>query len=321
MKSGIQSFVFLTWLFFLPTAFALEPNSDENREWWAGEESYTIHLKGEMMLSDILDTGIRPRHVPALGHHSLQFQAKSLSLIFSSGEIIQTKNGYGRIYVGEDQQILNITYYEDYNTGIDEALERLLGARPVFDGGGRSVEDLIDRINEVRKAEDHWVDRPFGIGKKNIDDYWGGSVVAGRSHDVKRPFRFITTVIRNYNDRERDRPDRNPMGVLLAPPEGYEHISFEYVTTPTDPNATPMPYLSPLEQAQKLSENIQNRDKATKVEDLAPQPTHVTRGDTPKSNPEDQTKGEVIFLIVLAALGILGVVISIYFYTRKYNRK
>lgn len=256
-----------------------------------------------------------------MGGYLLQFQSTSVTFKFSDGSEIVTEDGYGRIYVGKNYEILNVTFYENYDTGIDEALTRLLGLRKTLDGGGSSIEEIIQKIQVVRDADWHYVDKPIGIGKKSISEFWGASVIARNSFNQERPFRFITTAFRNYKVRDRDRPDRNPMGALLTPPKGYEHISFEYVTTPTDPNATPMPYLSPLEQAQKLSENIQNRDKATKVEDLAPQPTPVTRGDTPKSNPEDQTKGEVILLIVLAALGILGLVISIYFYTRKYNRK
>lgn len=317
MKTGIQSLLVTTWFFFFSTAFALDPNSEKNQKWWAGEEIYTIKLQGEMLLSDILDAGIKPRHVGGMGGHLLQFQSKSVTFVFTNGGEIKTKNGYGELYVGSDHRIMNVTFYENYDTGIDEALERLLDVRSLFDGGGRSVEELTDRINEVRNAEGHWVDRPFGLGKKNIDDYWGGSVVAGRSHDKQLPFRFITTVIRNYKDREKDRPDRNPMGVLLEPPEGYEHISFEYVTTPTDPNATPIPYLSPLEQAQKLTENLEKRQEALESEAPAPQFTPTAEPDTDKKLPYDKPSRRIYAVILL----IVVLSLASYFAIRRLKRE
>jgi hypothetical protein len=292
---------------FIPfgLTLALDPESRENRIWWAGNETYTIHLHGEMTLSDILDAGIRPRHVPGLGHAVLQFHAKSLSLVFSNGDTVDTKNGYGRIYIGDNNHILNITFYEDYDTGIDEALDRLLELKSVFNDVGLSVEELKHKIDQVRNAEDNWVPDDFGIGKKILNEFWGGSVMAGQSFNPNKPFRFKFTAIRNYKNREQDRPARNPMGVLLEPPKGYAHISFEYVTTPTDPNATPLPYLSPLEQAQLVSKNLEKRKVTLSGEDVIPQVTPTVDAEDGKQNSNSTTGNRLILFISLAiCLGI-----------------
>lgn len=306
---------------FIPfgCSLALEPNSSENRKWWAGDEAYTLRLQGEMTLSDILDAGIQPRHVPGLGHAVLQFQSKSISFLFSNGDAIETKNGYGRIYIGENNHILNITFYEDYDTGIDEALDRLLELRSVFSDVGLSNEEIIRKIDQVRNAEDHWVPDDFGIGRKRLDEFWGGSVMAGQSFNSKNPFRFKYTVIRNYKNRDQDRPARNPIGVLLEPPKGYEHISFDYVTTPTDPNATPPPYLSPLEQAELVSENLEKRQISLTEEDITPQLT-----PTVKPNTDDISEVEILKMpnkpIYLTVTVILGFCLVGYLAIRRVKR-
>jgi hypothetical protein len=261
MKNLQKFLAAVGWVCLATNTLALDPNSEENIKWWAGDESYTINLEGEMTLRDILDSGIRPRHVGAMGSHLLLFQSSSVEFVFSNGDTIQTKNGYGELYVGADHRIMNITFYENYHTGIDEAFDRMLEMMPSLDGGGITIKELRDNIERVRNAEDHWVAERFGIGTAKLDEFWRANVTASQSFNRERPFRFIFTMRRNYVNRDRERPERNPMGTLLEPPEGYEHISFEYVTTPTSPNAMTIPMLSPLEQAEKLSENIQKRNQ------------------------------------------------------------
>lgn len=304
---------------FIPfeCSLALDPNSSENRKWWAGDEAYTIRLQGEMTLIDILDAGIQPRHVPGLGHAVLQFQSKSISFVFSNGDAIETKNGYGRIYIGENNHILNITFYEDYDTGIDEALERLLKLRSVFSDIDLSNEEIMQKIDQVRNAEDHWVPDDFGIGRKRLDEFWGGSVMAGQSFNSKKPFRFKFTVIRNYKNREQDRPARNPIGVLLEPPKGYEHISFDYVTTPTEPNATPLPYLSPMEQAQLVSKNIEKRQISLTKEDIIPQLKPTVKPNIDDTNSVDKSTNPTYLIFTV----ILGLSLVSYFAIRKLKNR
>ena len=307
---------------FIPfrASFALDPDSSENRKWWEGNENYTIRLQGEMTLTEILDADIRPRHVAGMGSHLLQFQAQSISFVFPGGKEIKTKDGYGQIYVGSDHRLLNITFYENYDTGIDEAQERLLKIQTVLDGGGVSISELNQKIDQVRNAEDHWVPDDFGIGKREMSEFWGVSVMAGQSFNPVKPFRFKFTAMRNYENRERDRPARNPMGVLLEPPKGYEHISFDYVSTPTDPNATPLPYLSPLEQAQLVSENLEKRQISITEEDITPQLT-----PTVKPNTEDVSEDDILMKptksIYLTIIIILGFCLVSYLAFRKKKRK
>lgn len=310
----MKMFLIMISLFSLGSSLALDPNSSENRKWWAGNENYTIRLQGEMTLTDILDADIRPRHIPGMGSHLLQFQAKSVSFVFSGGKEINTKDGYGQIYVGSDHRILNITFYEDYDTGIDEAHERLLKIRTVLDGGGVSISELNQKIDEVRNAEEHWVPDDFGVGKKRLDEFWGVFIMAGQSFKSVKPFRFKFTAMRNYKNRERDRPERNPMGVLLEPPEGYEHISFDYVTTPTDPNATPLPYLSPLKQAQLVSENFEKRQISLTEEDITPQLKPTIEPST-DDIVDKSTKSIYVIVIVL-----LGLCLFSYFAIRRVKR-
>jgi hypothetical protein len=283
-------------------------------KWWAGDESYIININDEMILSDILDAGIHPRHVPGLGHDTLQFQAKSVTFVFTSGNRLTTFNGYGRIYVGENHHILNIVFYEKHDTGIDEAYQRMAEMMPALNGGGISDKELRDNIERVRNAENHWVAKSFGVGAKEVDKFWRANVTASQSFNPKKPFRFIFTVSRIYQNRERDRPKRNTMGVLLVPPKGYEHISFKYITSPTDPNATPIPYLSPLEKARQLADNVRRSEESAKNLSTLPD------GESNKSNcviENSKNSTGIIVAYIVAVAVVLGFGVAYFVFMRK----
>ena len=253
-------FFFLILWCFLSRLEAQETtrSSAANKEWWAGNSEYTLRLDEELMLQDCLDVGIRPRHVPAMGGHTLEFRSKSFTLVYPNGKSIKSRKGYGRLSVGADYRVTTIKFYELEYTGLDECLDRLMEYREVFDGGGKTIEELEAQVLVVRKAGNHWVDKTFGVGKfsrnEPLTQFWLGGAKASRSHNKELPFKFIITATRRFENK-KDRPEYNELGVLLKSPEGYKDISMAYVSPPLNLNARPI--LTPQENSKFLAKKLE----------------------------------------------------------------
>lgn len=290
-------------------------NSAENKEWWDGEHNYKLQLRNEpLTLQDCLDQGIRPRHLPGLAGKVLHFQAKVFELVLPDGESIFSKNGYGQLRVTKDYQVTSISFYEESFVGFDEARERLFASNKAYEGDITEAE-INSFLSSAEVAERYRTDKVFGVGMSTKDvagnEYWYSSIVARntgyvpRNAEIKdaRPFRFIMRTEIRDKANKRSYTDYHPLGVLLDPPDGYEHISFTYVSPPKDPNAPLI--LTPEEQSKLLAEKLIK--DAKEIPELSEESgTNLKSKVVAEKTPESEKKSSLPWIIAgVLLLGIL----------------
>ncbi len=216
---------------------------------------YTLRLKDDLTLKDIFDAGIRPRQIRGMNSNACEFKADSFTLILPNGKPIVIKDGFGEFRVAGEGTITSITFYEDYKTGINEGLDRLLSYLPIFNGP-ETEQDVRTYIQRVRDAEDHWVAEDFGVGNPQLSEKWQSGIRASPSHNKDKPLRIISAAGRRYNSRNEEPPRRaRTLENALVAPKGYEQFSMEpEPLAPPEPNLPRI--LTPGERAQKLAEQI-----------------------------------------------------------------
>lgn len=291
MKVGVYILFFWALVSVLHAQIG-DPNSAENKKWWNGVHYYKLPLRNEpLTLQDCLDAGIRPRHTPGMAGHTLHFQARIFELVLPNGRSIFGENGYGRIKVTKDYQVTSISFYEESFVGFDKARERLFASNKAYEGDITEAE-INSFLRSAEVAEKYRTDKDFGVGmstKEHAEEYWYGSIVARNTGYVPsdtgiegaRPFRFIMRAEIREKANKRSYKDYHSLGVLLAPPEGYEHISFTYVSPPKDPNAPLI--LTPEEQSKLLAEQLKKDTKESA--DLSQEP-RTSRKIEPSLNPK-----------------------------------
>jgi hypothetical protein len=303
---------FLAFVLFLSAQIG-DPNSAENKQWWNGEHYYKLRLSnGPLTLQECLDAGMRPRRTPGLTGHTLHFQAKIFELVLPNGESIFCENGYGRIRVTKDYQVTSISFYEEQNVSFENCRERLRVANQAY-GGGRTEAEISSFLSSVEAAERHRTDKMFVVGMakkgRGDDEYWYSSIVARNQGAEESPFRFIMrTEIRDETDK-RSYKDYHRLGVLLDPPEGYEHISFTYVSPPKDPNAPLV--LTPEEQskllAEQLKENTSDGGSSSQESQLELESKHESKPIVEERSLEPERKLNRPWIIAgVVLLGILA---------------
>lgn len=327
MKVGIYVLFFWVLVSVLHAQIG-DPNSAENKKWWNGEHHYKLQLRNEpLTLQDCLDAGIRPRHTPGMAGHTLHFQAKKFELVLHNGESIFGENGYGRIKVTKDYQVTSISFYEESFVGFETCRDRLVKSNQAYRGNTTQAE-IDSFMSSAEVAERYRTDKIFGVGMptKGVarNEYWYSSIVARNTGYVPRatkivdarPFRFIIRTEIRDKANKRSYKDYHPLGVLLAPPEGYEHISFTYVSPPKDPNAPLI--LTPQEQSKLLAEQLKKDTKGSIDSSQEPQ---TSRKIEPSLSPqvvaektiEPEKKSSLPWIIAgVLLVGILALLLKIF---------
>lgn len=320
MKVGVYILFFWALVSVLHAQIG-DPNSAENKKWWNGGHHYKLQLRNEpLTLQDCLDAGIRPRHTPGMAGHTLHFQAKIFELVLPNGESIFAENGYGRIRVTKDYQVSSVVFYEETFVGFEKCRERLVEANRAY-SGEISEAEINEFLSGVRAAEEHWTGgREFAVGKitqqSRKGKYWQSSLIAQNQGTQKMPFRFILRTQFRDNGKPLDYKNYHGLGTLLDPPEGYEHISFTYVSPPKDPNAPLI--LTPEEQSKLLAEQLK---KDTKESADLSQESRTSRKIEPRlkpkaveeKTPEPEKKSNIPWIIAgVLLLGILLLFLKIF---------
>jgi hypothetical protein len=258
MKLGFYALFQLLFAVVLH-ADAIEQNSEINKQWWNGDNHYRLKLHHALTLQDCLNAGIRPRHVPGLAGSRLQFQAKSFTMILPNGKSVLGENGYGEFRISKDYQVTTVAFYEEKFVDFEKCRERLMKSNEAY-GGVRTEAEIDAFLDSVRAAERDRTGKVFSVGKttKEGDEvkYWSSSLAVRNQGTQLLPFRFIMHTEIRTKDKNTP-PEYHGLGVLLAPPEGYEHISFAYIPPPTNPNTPHI--LTPQERSKSLAEKVEEK--------------------------------------------------------------